>query len=149
MLELKKEGLYIAQGAKTNVLIRVVGEFPMLSIASGVLLNAMVTRGEVVALTPESPEIQDIITNPKGYVFNYPTISESIQNEKGLDKDTFLKIEYSNETFDEWLIEYKECISMYKGSNIKFKAKLVTTGYSVSQADSIIMQIERRIKMQR
>lgn len=147
MLELKKEGLYIAQGAKTNVLIRVVGEYPMLSIASGVLLNTMVTSGEVKILTTESPEIQDIITNPKGYVFNYPSISESIHNEKGLDKDAIKQIEFTKEIFDEWVTLYKESIAMYKGSNIKFKAKLVTMGYSVSQAESIILEIERKIKM--
>lgn len=147
MLELKKEGLYIAQGAKTNVLIRVVGEYPMLSIVSGVLLNTMINTGEIVALTTESPEIQDIIANPKGYVFNYPSISESIQNEKGLDKDAPSKIEYTNERFDEWVAAYKETIALYKGSSLKFKTKLISLGYSVSQAESIILQIERKIKM--
>ena len=41
MLELKKAGLYIANGKNVSVLVKVTGTAPMLDIVSGILLNDM------------------------------------------------------------------------------------------------------------
>ena len=64
MIELKTAGLYIANGKKTSILIRVTGEYPMLNIVSGVLLNDMQRDGTITKLDSSSLEIQDILSNP-------------------------------------------------------------------------------------
>ena len=54
MIELKTAGLYIANGKKTSILIRVTGEYPMLNIVSGVLLNDMQRDGTITKLDSSS-----------------------------------------------------------------------------------------------
>lgn len=50
MLELKKPGLYIANGKSTSVLIRVAGTAPCLTIIRGILLNDMERDGTITVL---------------------------------------------------------------------------------------------------
>lgn len=149
MVELTKAGLYIAQGATTNVLIRVVGTAPMLNIVSGVLLNKMVSpSGEVVVLGPNDPEIQDIICNPNDYIYELPSISESIEK-SGFEKEVNKNVEYSDKQFNEWVSTYKEYLSLYKDNwEPKFTIYLLkNTRYSKSQVGTILKEIIRRTKM--
>lgn len=150
MIQLQREGLYIAQGVNTNILIRVAGVAPMLTIVSGVCLNSMNKNGEVKALTPEDPEIQDIICNPMNYVYEYPALSEAINAEDGLDRKETGNVEYSREQFDNWCDEYKDYISLYRNPT-EYRSKFLIylmkeTEYSINQARMIISQIERKIK---
>ena len=149
MVELTKAGLYIAQGATTNVLIRVVGTAPMLNIVSGVLLNKMASpSGEVVVLGPNDPEIQDIICNPNDYIYELPSISESIEK-SGFEKEVNKNVEYSDKQFNEWVSTYKEYLSLYKDNwESKFTIYLLkNTRYSKSQVGTILKEIIRRTKM--
>ena len=84
MLELKRAGLYIANGKNTSVLVRVAGEYPYLRVISGVLLNDMEKDGTVTVLKEDDPELQDIVCNPKNYIFDLPSVSSSVKNESGL-----------------------------------------------------------------
>lgn len=144
MLELKKEGLYIAQGPKINVLIRVVGAYPLLSIIGGASLNELYATGKVRALTDKSPEIQDILVNPHRYTFDLPSISSSIENENGLE-DTTRNIDNIEELLEEWKDAYVEIKKLY-GNTIKLKMKMVAAGYAISQADNIITRIEKNLR---
>ena len=147
MLELKHAGLYIANGSRTSVLIRVTGEYPMLDIISGVLLNDMQKDGTVTPLTKDSVEIQDIISNPTKYIFDLPAISEVANNAKGLEKSENKRIEYRDEDFDRWIEDYKSFRRMYpENYYVKMEVKLIQHGFSKQQADLIIGQIESRIK---
>lgn len=150
MIQLQRKGLYIAQGVNTNVLIRVEGVAPMLTIVSGVCLNSMNRNGEIRALTPEDPEIQDIICNPTNYVYEYPTISEAINVEEGIDRKETGNIEYSSEQFDKWCEEYVDYITMYRNPT-EYRSKFLIylmkeTKYSINQVRMLISQIERKIK---
>lgn len=149
MLELKRAGLYIANGKSTSVLIRVAGEVPYLTIVSGVLLNDMERDGTVTVLDTNSPEIQDIICNPRDYVFDKPTVSEAVYNEAALNTESAKVIEYKDEEFDQWVEMYYNYIRMYKSNYIvKMQVMLISKGYSKSQADLIIKQICSRLRSQ-
>ena len=148
MLDLKKSGLFIANGDKISVLIKVAGVAPMLSIISGVLLNDMKKDGTVTALTPLDPEIQDIICNPNDYIYELPSISESIEK-SGFEKEVNKNVEYSDKQFNEWVGTYKEYLSLYKDNwEPKFTIYLLkNTRYSKSQVGTILKEIIRRTKM--
>lgn len=150
MLELKKAGLYIANGKNTSVLVRVTGEFPMLEIISGVLLNDMERDGTVTKLTKEDPEIQDILCNPKNYVFDYPTVSKAVSCAQGLDTKGERKyVEFKQEEFEDWVNQYIQNKTMYPDNyEVKTIAHLIGEGYSKSQSDMIIKQIVTRLRLQ-
>ena len=127
MLELKKAGLYIANGKNVSVLIKVTGEAPMLDIVSGVLLNDMERDGTITKLDQDSFVIQDIIMNPKNYIFDLPAVSDAIKGDpmKETNKSTMYPEKYI----------------------IKMQAVIIGKGYSKSQADIIIRQIESKIRL--
>lgn len=149
MIELKKAGLYIANGKRISVLIRVAGEFPMLDIVSGILLNDMEKDGTITILKPDSLEIQDILSNPRDYVFDYPSVGEAIKNNAGLEKSDNTRIEYSEDLFKKWIDTYKEYKIIYPQDNeIKILVHIMKTGgFSKSQADLILKQIKSRIRI--
>lgn len=150
MLELKHAGLYIANGSRTSILIRVTGEYPMLDIISGVLLNDMEKDGTITALTKDSVEIQDILSNPSKYVFDLPAISEAVNNAQGLGKSENKRIEYRDEDFNRWTEDYKRLHKMYpENYYVKMEVELIQYGFSKPQADLIIGQIESRIKREK
>ena len=80
MLELKKPGLYIANGKNISVLVRIAGTAPCLVAVRGILLNDMQRDGTITVLEKDSLELQDIVANPKSYVFDYPSVSEAVKN---------------------------------------------------------------------
>lgn len=148
MLELKRAGLYIANGKNTSVLVRVAGEYPYLRVISGVLLNDMEKDGTVTVLKEDDPELQDIVSNPKNYIFDLPSVSSSIKNEKGLKATEKKSIEYTNEQFDEWVEKYINLTKLYpKQYIVKAQVMLVSAGYGISQADLIIQQIQTRLRL--
>lgn len=148
MLELKRAGLYIANGKNTSVLVRVAGEYPYLRVISGVLLNDMEKDGTVTVLKEADPELQDIVCNPKNYIFDLPSVSSSIKNENGLKTTEKKSIEFTNEQFDEWVNKYISFTKMYPEQyNVKAQVMIISAGFSISQADLIIQQIQTRLRL--
>lgn len=148
MLELKRAGLYIANGKNTSVLVRVAGEYPYLRVISGVLLNDMEKDGTVTVLKEDDPELQDIVCNPKNYIFDLPSVSSSVKNESGLKTTEKKSIEFTNEQFDEWVNKYINFTKMYPEQyNVKAQVMIISAGFSISQADLIIQQIQTRLRL--
>ena len=148
MLELKRAGLYIANGKNTSVLVRVAGEYPYLRVISGVLLNDMEKDGTVTVLKEDDPELQDIVCNQKNYIFDLPSVSSSIKNENGLKTTEKKSIEFTNEQFDEWVNKYISFTKMYPEQyNVKAQVMIISAGLSISQADLIIQQIQTRLRL--
>ena len=148
MLELKRAGLYIANGKNTSVLVRVAGEYPYLRVISGVLLNDMEKDGTVTVLKEDDPELQYIVCNPKNYIFDLPSVSSSIKNENGLKTTEKKSIEFTNEQFDEWVNKYISFTKMYPEQyNVKAQVMIISAGFSISQADLIIQQIQTRLRL--
>ena len=146
MLELKKAGLYIANGKNVSVLIKVTGEAPMLDIVSGVLLNDMEKNGTVTKLDQDSYIIQDILMNPKNYIFDLPAVSDAIKQDpmKESNKSTDLEEEELEDLID----RYQDLRIMYPDKYIiKMQAVIIGKGYSKSQADIIIRQVESKIRL--
>lgn len=146
MLELKKAGLYIANGRNTSILIKVTGEAPLLDIVSGVLLNDMERDGTVTVLDKDSYMIQDIIMNPKNYLFDLPAVSEAVKKEPKEERGKTTDI--STDELDDYIEEYSNLRNMYPDKYIiKMQAHLIGKGYSKSQADIIIHQVEAKMRI--
>ena len=149
MLELKRAGLYIANGKNTSVLIKVAGEAPMLEIISGVVLNDMERDGTVTVLGKDDLIIQDILTNPKKYVFDYPAVSNDISGIPfGRNTEELKNIE--DIEFERWLDTYQEYKTMYPNNyNVKLQISLINEGFTINQADLIITKLEKtyRVRM--
>lgn len=114
MAELKKSGLYIAQGPETNVLIKVEGKAPLLEIVGAIDLNEFNRTGKAKELDKNSIEVLDIMSCPEKYCFESPSITDAIKNEEGLNKksgrdaDTVKESEYDN-----FIAEYKRLHQLY------------------------------------
>lgn len=149
MVELKEEGLYIANGKDISVLVKVVGKAPMLDIVCGVLLNEMQANNTVKVLDKNSPEIQDILLHPDTYVFDYPVLSEAVNNSLGLNKPHSKQIEYTEKQFSKWVEKYQKLKKDYpEECNVKMTVALVSNDkFSVDQAEMIIKQINSRIRI--
>ena len=146
MLELKKAGLYIANGKNVSVLIKVTGEAPMLDIVSGVLLNDMEKDGTVTKLDQDSYIIQDILMNPKNYIFDLPAVSDAIKQDPMKDSNKSTDLE--EEELEDLIDRYQDLRVMYPDKYIiKMQAVIIGKGYSKSQADIIIRQIESKIRL--
>lgn len=146
MLELKKSGLYIANGKNVSVLIKVTGEAPMLDIISGVLLNDMEKDGTVTKLDQDSYIIQDILMNPKNYIFDLPAVSDAIKQDPMKDSNKSTDLE--EEELEDLIDRYQDLRVMYPDKYIiKMQAVIIGRGYSKSQADIIIRQIESKIRL--
>lgn len=146
MLELKKAGLYIANGKNVSVLIKVTGEAPMLDIVSGVLLNDMERDGTITKLDQDSFIIQDIIMNPKNYIFDLPAVSDAIKGDPM--KETNKSTDMEDFELENLMDTYRDLRNMYPEKYIiKMQAVIIGKGYSKSQADIIIRQIESKIRL--
>ena len=146
MLELKKAGLYIANGKNVSVLIKVTGEAPMLDIVSGVLLNDMERDGTITKLDQDSFVIQDIIMNPKNYIFDLPAVSDAIKGDPM--KETNKSTDMEDFELENLVDTYRNLRNMYPEKYIiKMQAVIIGKGYSKSQADIIIRQIESKIRL--
>ena len=146
MLELKKAGLYIANGKNVSVLIKVTGEAPMLDIVSGVLLNDMERDGTITKLDQDSFVIQDILMNPKNYIFDLPAVSDAIKGDPM--KETNKSTDIEDFELENLIDTYRNLRNMYPEKYIiKMQAVIIGKGYSKSQADIIIRQIESKIRL--
>lgn len=146
MLELKKAGLYIANGKNVSVLIKVTGEAPMLDIVSGVLLNDMERDGTITKLDQDSFVIQDILMNPKNYIFDLPAVSDAIKGDPM--KETNKSTDMEDFELENLIDTYRNLRNMYPEKYIiKMQAVIIGKGYSKSQADIIIRQIESKIRL--
>lgn len=146
MLELKKAGLYIANGKNVSVLIKVTGEAPMLDIVSGVLLNDMEKDGTITKLDQDSYIIQDILMNPKNYIFDLPAVSDAIKQDPMKDSNKSTDLE--EEELEDLIDRYQDLRVMYPDKYIvKMQAVIIGKGYSKSQADIIIRQVESKIRL--
>lgn len=149
MLELKRAGLYIANGKNTSVLIKVAGEAPMLEIISGVVLNDMERDGTVTVLGKDDLIIQDILANPKKYVFDYPAVSNDISGIP-FGRSTEESKDIEDIEFERWLDKYQEYKTMYPNNyNVKLQIGLINEGFTINQADLIITKLEKtyRVRM--
>lgn len=148
MLELKKAGLYIANGKNVSVLIKVTGEAPMLDIVSGVLLNDMKRDGTVTKLDQDSIIIQDILMNPKNYIFDLPAVSDAVKEDP--NKESSKSTELLNNELEDLIDTYNDLRVMYPEKYIvKMQATIIGKGYSKNQADIIIRQIESKIRLRK
>lgn len=102
-----KAGMWIAQGPKTNVLLRLGGKAPMLEVMGAIDLNYFFETGKARELTNESPAVIDILSYPENYSFFPPAISEAIMNADGIGS-------YKFESYDATPEERKKVIEMYK-----------------------------------
>ena len=149
MLELKKPGLYIANGKNISVLVRIAGTAPCLVAVRGILLNDMQKDGTITVLEKDSLELQDIVANPKSYVVDYPSVSEAVKNALGLEATERTKIEYTEQEFNDFIQAYKNNRKMFPEDYIvKTQVVFINKGFSKSQADMIIAQIETRLRLQ-
>ena len=146
MLELRKAGLYIANGKNTSVLIKVAGEAPLLEIISGVLLNDMEKDGTITPLNKDSIIIQDIVMNPKNYIFELPSVSEAVSKQPFEDSE----IDESDVDLEEMVDKYLDLRAMYPEKYIiKMQVYIIGKGYSKTQADRIINKVKSRIRMRK
>ena len=149
MLELKKPGLYIANGKNVSVLVKIVGTAPMLDVVSGVLLNDMEKDGTVTVLGKDDILLQDIVMNPQNYVFDLPSVSEAIKKDPYRDEGS-KDLELSSSQFEKYTERYKNFRTMYpneKSYEVKMIVSLMQDGFSKSQADIIINQIKAKSKL--
>ena len=146
MLELRKAGLYIANGKNTSVLIKVAGEAPLLEIISGVLLNDMEKDGTITPLGKDSIIIQDIVMNPKNYIFELPSVSEAVSKQPFEDSE----VDESDVDLEEMVDKYLDLRAMYPEKYIiKMQVYIIGKGYSKTQADRIINKVKSRIRMRK
>ena len=146
MLELRKAGLYIANGKNTSVLIKVAGEAPLLEIISGVLLNDMEKDGTITPLGKDSIIIQDIVTNPKNYIFELPSVSDAVSKQPFEDSE----VDESDIDLEEMIDKYLDLRNMYPEKYIiKMQVYIIGKGYSKTQADRIINKVKSRIRMRK
>lgn len=99
-------GLYVAIGGEKNILIRVDGIPPMLTILGGIDLNKFYKTGDVKKLESDSIEILDILKNPSEYTYVKPNVPDSLEfatddkvqfeSIENIDIDTNKKIRYQH-----------------------------------------------------
>lgn len=147
MLELKKAGLYIANGKNVSVLVKVTGTAPMLDIVSGILLNDMEKDGTITVLDPDSLIVQDILLNPKSYVFDLPAVSEAVLKDPYKENPT-KSTDIDDTELEDLIDNYQSFRTMYPDKYIiKMQAHLIGKGYTKTQADILIKTIEARIRL--
>ena len=109
-----KEGIYIAQGPETNILIRLAGKSPLLTVIGAIDLNQFYQTGKVENLSKDSIEVLDIMSCPEKYRFEVPSITSAIENIKGIDKETGRTLnDIKDEEESEFLNKYQELIRLY------------------------------------
>lgn len=109
-----KEGIYIAQGPETNILIRLAGKSPLLTVVGAIDLNQFYQTGKVTNLSKDSIEVLDIMSCPEKYRFEVPSITSAIENIKGIDKETGRTLnDIKDEEESEFLNKYQELIRLY------------------------------------
>lgn len=147
MIPLKNEGLYIANGEKISLMVRVVGKLPMLTIVSGISLNTFRATGQIIPMDITSPEIQDILEHPDNYTFEEPSVSCAINNADETLKGANKRIEYTEELFEIWRKKYISLKYLHKGVAYARMIAILCTEYNYSfpSAKIIVEQIEKKL----
>lgn len=109
-----KEGVYIAQGPETNILIRLVGKAPMLEVIGAIDLNKFYQTGKVVNLEKNSIEVLDVISCPEKYRFELPSVTSVVETKTGIDRESGRKVtDIEDSEISEFTNKYQSLIKLY------------------------------------
>ena len=146
-----KEGIYIAQGPETNILIRLTGKSPLLTVIGAIDLNQFYQTGKVENLSKDSIEVLDILSCPEKYRFEVPSITSAIENIKGIDKETGRTLnDIKDEEESEFLNKYQELIRLY-GNCDTANARMILylkreKNISISQGRFVIEKLKKLLQ---
>lgn len=146
-------GVYIAQGPEMNILIRLTGKSPMLSIISAIDLNSFFKEGKVVSLDIQSMEVQDILMYPEKYKFETLNTSSTVDNESGYDDGINRDENSITEDFIRMCIpKYRQMIQLTNNideAKVKMKIWLKREhDFSISQGEAFINKLITYMKPQ-
>ena len=149
MTELK-EGVYIAQGPETNVLVKIIGQSPFSEIVGAIDLNAFCKDGTVRKLTEKDVEVQDILSCPEKYRFEVPSLTEAV-NGVGMIELGEVDIKGLTQSEEEIIkctkkIKELDCIYERTVAETKMKIWLKNSfNYSLSQGEFIIKKLRAKL----
>lgn len=147
------EGTWIARGPETNLLIRLVGQAPLLDVKAAILLNDFETKGIVTELDKNSVEVMDVMTYPERYDFELPNTTAIINNRDGIKGG----VERDPASITLELLErvanvYKDNLNIWldteKATNKTIVWLYREEQYTIAQAQSIIKQMLQYINEQ-
>lgn len=146
-------GVYIAQGPEMNILIRLTGKSPMLSIISAIDLNSFFKEGKVISLDIQSMEVQDILMYPEKYKFETLNTSSTVDNETGYDDGINRDENSITEDFIRMCIpKYRQMIQLTNNvdeAKVKMKIWLKREhDFSISQGEAFINKLITYMKPQ-
>lgn len=145
-----KEGIYIAQSPEINILIRVAGKAPLLSIIGAIDLNKFYQTGKVENLSENSIEVLDIMSCPEKYRFEPPSITSAIES-TGINKELGRTLsDITNDEESEFVRKYQELIRLY-GSCDKADNRMILwlkkeKNIAISQGRFVIEKIKKLIQ---
>lgn len=141
-------GIWIAQGQDINVLVNLTGTAPLLEFVNGIDLNAF-KKGVIRTLKKESLEVQDILMNPRKYVFEEPSLSDAVNELSKLSLTKFASIA-EDPGRDAAIMEYyKGKLSILNVSEASSKTIIwakETYGITVDQGFTILAKIKKLMK---
>lgn len=148
MIYLNKPGIYRVIGEQFELLIKVIGTPPTLRIISGIRMNDFVTTGKVVELKEDSVEIQEVMLNPSKFVFAEADISTTAEKKAPSMSLKGVKSPYINdEQFKLFVSHYINNVNIPgRGKNATLAFIMEETGWTVAQANCVILQIIRYVK---
>lgn len=142
-----KEGVYIAQGPETNILIRLIGKAPMLDVIGAIDLNQFYQTGNVVNLSKNSIEVLDIMSCPEKYRFELPSVTSVVETKAGIDRDSGRKItDIEDSEITEFTNKYQSLIKLYGDSDMAENRMILwlkkEKNISISQGRFVIDKIK-------
>lgn len=147
MLTVNKPGLYRIIGDTFELLCDIKGEAPYLVIGKTILVNDLVNKGIITELSHDSLEIQRVLANPDKFIFiefEYSEIAKLPPYRKSIRGEKMPAIDDS--TFAEFVERYKQDTIVTKRGVTATKAYIMEkTGWTVSQANVVILQISKYI----
>ena len=149
-----KDGVYIAQGPDTNILIRVVGKAPLLEIVGAINLNKFYQTGKVESLPKDSIEVLDILSCPEKYCFENPSLTSVVESKTGLNEDKGRQAsDVKDPEYKEFLTKYQYYIEIY-GQTEAAKNRMVLwlakeKGIAISQGRFIITKLIQMLNIPR
>lgn len=141
-------GIWIAQGQDINVLINFTGSSPMLEFQCGIDLNAF-KRGTVRVLKKDSLEVQDIIMNPRKYIFEEPSLSDAVDELSRFSMPKFASIPDNAERDSAIMEYYKERIGSLTVQEASSKTIIWAKenfGITIDQGFTILAKIKKLMK---
>jgi hypothetical protein len=147
-MEELKEGLWIVEGPNTNVLLRLTGTSPMLSIMGAIDLNYFYKTGQTRELAKDSVEITGILQYPQNYIFSRPTVSNSTYDDTTISSYSFEKVTLDEDSKDNITKFYQDCLPSGKDAAYRKAIVYAMTTYKLrlGQANYIMNGIIRRLK---